>query len=164
MVILVNFTKIKTIFSHSAKLINIDAIDMVEPVGSSKAVPLRSRKAILWGRVDVLAQAVEQFMEASMTWDVVRFPIDAGVENLVRETKRINPDVVILCQERMSDDRSLPIRLIQEQLCLRVVTVELESNLMQVYSKQNVFVQGASDFLSILDSGPFSDCTLGKEV
>ena len=137
---------------------------MVEPLEKINTEPIQARKAILWGQVDVLAQAVGQFLEASMSWDVIRVPTEAGVENLVGELRRVRPNVVILCQERVDDDASLPIRLIQEQLCPRVVTVELKSNLIQVYSKQNVVIQGTSDLLSIVETNNFSDFILGKEV
>jgi len=137
---------------------------MADPILKLNAEPAHTRKAILWGQVDVLAQAVSQFLAASMNWDVIRVPTEEGIENLIREIRRMRPNVVILCQERAVDDVSLPIRLIQEQLCPRVVTVELESNLIQVYSKQNLIVQGASDLLSIVESGIFSDCIPEKEV
>lgn len=142
----------------------MDFIDMVEPVEKTNGGPPRSRKAILWGWDDLLTRAVGHSLEASMIWDVIRVPTEAGVEILVSETGRVGPDVVILCQERVEDDTSLPIRLIQEQFCPRVVIVELESNQIQVYSKQNVIVQGANDLLFIIDSGIFPDCTDGKEV
>ncbi len=164
MVVISNFIKIIIIFFGSHILINMSINIMVEPIGNTDAGIIRSRKAILWGQVDVLAQAVSQFLTASMNWDVIRVPIEAGIEGLLMEMKREHPDVVILCQERTEDDASLPIRLIQEQHCPRVVTVELESNQIQVYSKQNIIVQGASDLLSIIETSNFPDCTHAKEV
>ena len=164
MIVISNFIKIIIIFFGSHILINMSINIMVEPIGNTDAGIIRSRKAILWGQVDVLAQAVSQFLTASMNWDVIRVPIEAGIEGLLMEMKREHPDVVILCQERTEDDASLPIRLIQEQHCPRVVTVELESNQIQVYSKQNIIVQGASDLLSIIETSNFPDCTHAKEV
>ncbi|HKI52794.1 MAG TPA: hypothetical protein VJ987_01620, partial [Anaerolineales bacterium] len=77
---------------------------------------------------------------------------------------RIKPEVVILCEDKIDEKSALPSLLINEQHCLRVVTVGLESNLMQVYSKHNVVLQGASELLSIVESGNFPTCTSGKEV
>jgi hypothetical protein len=143
----------------------MNVINMVELTEKIHIETARSRKAIVWGQVDVLAQAVRQFlMDANATWDVIRVPIESGIETLVKESKRLHPDVVILCQESMDDDPFLPIRLIEEQLCPRVVTIEILSNHIQVYSRQLGVVQGASDFLSIVENGIFPDCTHGKEV
>ena len=145
------------------RLIKMDFIDMVEPVEKTNEGPARSRKAILWGGDDLLSQAVGLFLESSMTWDVIRVSSEEGVEKLIQETKRVNPEAVILCQDRVGDS-DLALRLINEQLCIKVLVVSLENNLMQVYSKHNVVIQGTSDLLSIFDSGNFSNCTLGKEV
>ena len=122
------------------------------------------RKIILWGRDDLLSQAVDLFLQTTQTWDVIRLSSDSGVEKLIEETQRINPEVVVLCGEKVDEYSSLPLRLINEQGCLRVVTVGLESNLMQVYSKQNVMLQGVSELLSIFESGNFPICTSGEEV
>lgn len=136
-------------------------VDTAEGKGSPSAGP---RKAVLWGRDDLLAQAVGLFLESERIWDVIRVSSDGGVEHLVEEVKRKNPDVVILCQERIDDDPTLPVRLIQEQLCLKVISVGLESNLMQVHSKHSVIVRGISDLLSIAESGYFSKIAQEKEV
>lgn len=117
----------------------------------------------MWGREDLLAQAVSLFLEAERLWDVIRVPSSGGVDNLVEEVKRTSPDVVILCQERVDEDPSLPVRLIQEQLCLKVITVGLESNLMQVHSKHSVIVKGTSDLLSVVESGYFSKISQEQE-
>ena len=121
------------------------------------------RKVIVWGQDDLLSQSVGYFLESN-TWDVVRVFVDDGTDQLVRETRRLNPDVVILCRDLMGDEASLPLRLIEEHLCSRVLTIGLESNEVQVYSKQSVILEGVSDLLSIVETGNFSNCTFEKEV
>lgn len=141
-------------------------MDTTKTTDTSKGTdspPAHTRKAILWGREDLLAQAVSLFLEAERLWDVIRVPSSGGVDNLVEEVKRTSPDVVILCQERVDEDPSLPVRLIQEQLCLKVITVGLESNLMQVHSKHSVIVKGTSDLLSVVESGYFSKISQEQE-
>jgi hypothetical protein len=136
-------------------------VDTAKGKDSTSAGP---RKAVLWGREDLLAQAVGLFLEAERVWDVNRVSSDGGVDHLIEEVKRTSPDVVILCQERVDEESSLPVRLIQEQLCLKVITVGLESNLMQVHSKHSVIVRGVSDLLSIVESGYFPKNAQEKEV
>lgn len=126
--------------------------------------PAHARKVILWGREDLLSRAVRLFLETRMDWMVVRVSNDGNVEDLFHILLRERPDVVILCQDRFDGDAELPLRLINAQLCLKVVTLNLENNLMQVYSKQNVMIQGITDLLSVIEAGIFSDRTLDKEV
>jgi len=159
-----DFSKMKS-STRSTKGMNcMDSTKAADTSEGTDSPPIRTRKAILWGREDLLGQAVGLFLEAEKLWDVMRVSSESGVDHLVQEVKRVNPDVVILCQERIGEDPSLPVRLIQEQLCLKVISVGLESNLMQVHSKHSVIVKGISDLLSIVESGYFSKIAQEKEV
>ncbi len=137
--------------------------EMLGPLESSNPEPLPSHVALLWGRDDLLAQAVSSYLE-KMSWNVIQVPNDGRSERLVSELRRVNPEVVILCQYKEDDDTVLPLRLIHEQLCLKVVTLGMDSNLMHIYCKQDIVLQGATDFLSIIEAGPHSNSALGREV
>jgi len=139
-------------------------IDMVKPIENTDAEPVHIRKAVLWGEDDLLSQAIGLFLEANMTWDVIRVSRNMNADGLIDEVKRINPEVVILREDRVGENSALPLRLINEQCCLKVISVGLESNLLQVYSKQNVILQGVTDLLSIVETGNYSNCTPEKEV
>jgi hypothetical protein len=136
--------------------------DLIGPILNTEPEGLSARRAIVWGRNDLLAHAVGSFLK-SRNWDVAHVSGGQDAEVLLLETKRIHPEVVILCREE-ADESVLAFRLIDEQTCPRVITLGLDSNLMQVYSKQNIHLQGASDLLAILDHGIFSDCRPGKEA
>ena len=43
------------------------------------------------------------------------------------------------------------MQLDQAQFCLKVVTVSLKSNLVQVYSKHNVIIHDVSDLLAVVE-------------
>jgi len=137
---------------------------MVKPIENTDAEPVHIRKAVLWGEDDLLSQAIGLFLEANMTWDVIRVSRNMNADGLIDEVKRINPEVVILREDRVGENSALPLRLINEQCCLKVISVGLESNLLQVYSKQNVILQGVTDLLSIVETGNYSNCTPEKEV
>jgi len=137
---------------------------MVKPIENADMEPIRIRKAILWGREDLLSQAVGHFLKVANTVDVVEVSSERGVEELIREIRRINPEVVILCQDKTDENSNLPLLLINQQLCLKVITVELESNRLQVYSRQNVVIQKTSDLLSIVESGYIPNSAQEKEV
>jgi hypothetical protein len=115
----------------------------------------KSKKAILWGRDDLLTKAVEIFLTAEETWEVIRIPREHGAAHLVDRAKRIGPDVVIVYAEDCLEDANLPLRLIQNQPNLRVVTVSLEDNQMQVYSKHSILVREVSDLLSVIEDRYF---------
>lgn len=141
----------------------MDLIDLIGPIEDANPEPTASHKAILWGQDDLLARAVASFLEKK-AWEVTQVSSHECIEHLIQETRRIAPDVVIFCQYKSDEHAVLPWRLINEQLCLKVVTIGMDSNLLHIYSKQDVVLKGATDLLSILESGQFSDCTTEKEV
>ena len=164
MVVILNFIKIIIIFFGSHILIKMSINIMVEPIGNTDAGTIHSRNAILWGGDDLLSRAVGLFLEARMTWSVIKVSNTDSVENLIQKVTMVKPDVVILCHDTVQGDSVLPLRLIQEQPCLKVVSVNLENNLMQVYSKRNVVIEGVSDLLCVIETDVFSNCTSGKGV
>jgi len=138
-------------------LVKMSLMDMVKPIENTDTEPVHVRKAVLWGEDDLLSQAIGLFLEANMTWDVIRVSKNRNADGLIDEVKRVNPEVVILREDRVGENSTLPLRLINEQCCLKVISVGLESNLLQVYSKQNVILQGVTDLLSIVETDNFQN-------
>jgi hypothetical protein len=117
---------------------------------------MKQRKTvILWGRDDVLSHAMDSFLKAEETWKVERIFIDQGIDYLVDQVRRIKPEVVILHTANCAIDQCLLMQLIQDQPQLNIVTVSLENNLMQVYSKHNFVLREVSDLLSIIEDRYF---------
>jgi hypothetical protein len=155
--ITVDFIKIGMMQSMSVSLMNL-----IGPVPNTKPEAVSARRAIIWGRNALLVQAIGSLLK-SRNWETTHVSSCQDADVLFHETKRLDAEVVILCREE-ADESAFAFQLIEEQACLKVITLGLDSNLMQVYSKQNVHLQGASDLLTILDYGFFSDCKPGKEV
>lgn len=156
------FIKIRSCFLI-CMVANMNLNELIEPEKPDPE-PARTRKAVLWGREDLLSRAISLFLEARMSWDVIRVSSSGNVDSLLQKIEGVKPDVVILCQETVDGDSALPLRVLNEQHCRKVVTLSLENNLMQVYSKQKIMIQGVADLLSVVETGIFLDRTLGKEV
>jgi hypothetical protein len=135
--------------------------DLIGPVEKSQP-ETNARRAIVWGQDNLLARAVSSFLKDTI-WEVFSIANDGNIETLIQEIKRLNPEVVFLCRYRVEEEDSvLPLRLIEQHPCLKVITLGLDSNLMQVYSKQKIILQGAADLLSILENGN-PNCTQEQE-
>ncbi len=161
MVIIMIFINIKIIHSDMDQM---NLTDLIGPVENKDPESSHSRKAILWGQDDLLAQAMEIFLTAGDNWEVIRIPVDRGIDCLIEQAKRIKPNVIILYAGNCVHNTSLPMQLIQDQPELKVVTVSLESNRMQVYSKHNFILREASDLLSIIDDRYLPNHSVQKEV
>lgn len=123
-----------------------------------------SKKAILWGPDDLLTRAMEIFLTSAESWEVIRIPVEQGYGYLLEKANQIKPRVIIVYAENCVEDPSLPMQLIQQQPNLRVITVSLEGNQMQVYSKHSIMVREAADLLSIIEDRYFSVHPVEKEV
>jgi hypothetical protein len=115
------------------------------------AIPLPSRKAVLWGPEILLMDSVEFFLKSS-DWEVIKLSNECGVDYLIQRVTMVKPAVIILCQERDASDFALLMQLAKVQLCLKIVVLSLESNLVQVYSKQNLVMSNVSDLFSVVES------------
>lgn len=113
--------------------------------------PTQTRKAILWGQESLLADSVEHFLVTGAAWDVVKISSESGIDHLIQQVQSINPATIILCQETDTSDKDVLVRLDQAQFCLKIVTVSLASNLVQVYSKHNVIMRDVSDLLAVVE-------------
>ena len=162
MVITVNFIKIKITNSRNVYPMNLN--DLLGPIENKDPGQSHARKAVIWGPDDLLAQAMEFFLKAEDTWQVIRISIDQSIEDVFEQIKRIQPDVIILHTGNCAGNTSLAAQLLLDYPNLRVITTSLEDNQMQVYSKYSVRVRNASDLLSIIEDRYFSDHPVKKEV
>lgn len=114
----------------------------------------RSKMIVLWGREDLLSSSVELFLTAQKGWEVVSISNEENFDALLLAVDKVNPDVVIIQLGDRSGDSHLPMKLLQDYPGLKVITVRLMDNLMEVYSKQDIQVKSASDLISVVEAVP----------
>lgn len=145
--------------------------DLIGPVKNKDPKPSCSQKAVLWAPDDVLARAMESFLEAGETWQVIRIPADEDIRSLVEQVQRIRPSLLILYHRKPDDDTDPLMKLLDDQPELKVladqpelkvITMSLENNHIQVYSKQSITIRGISDLLSIIENCDSSEQSLER--
>lgn len=120
---------------------------------------------LLWGQNDLLTKAMEMFLTADEeAYQVIKLPGDRCLTELLEQVREIKPDLVILYQDKPAEDCDSLGRLMQEQPHLRMITVSLENNVMQVYSKRSITVRQVSDLLSVVEGRYFSENPVVEEV
>jgi len=118
----------------------------------------KSRTIVLWGQEDLLSSSVETFLTAQKGWRVVNISIEEKFEALIQAVAKVHPDVVIIQQgDRPSNSYPL-MKLIKNHPGLRVITVSLMDNLMEIYSKQDILIKSASDLISAVEAVPVISC------
>jgi hypothetical protein len=112
---------------------------------------MKKKTVILWGRGDLLGQGVESFLSSREDWNIIQVSNKESVDVLIREVKKVKPDVVILNAGDSPIDSQLPFILIQNRPALKVIMMSLENNSLEVYNKQKFCIKGAGDLLSVID-------------
>ena len=113
---------------------------------------METKKIVLWGQEDLLSSSVELFLTAQKGWHVLKISQEENFEALVLEVEEFHPDVVIIQQGDYASKSYPLMKLIQNHPKLKVITVSLRDNMMEVYSKENVLIESASDFISVVNA------------
>ena len=113
---------------------------------------MKSKTILLWGREDLLSSSVELFLTAQKGWKVINISDEEKFEALIKAVDKVDPEVVIIHQGDHSNNSYPLMKLIQDHPRLRVITVSLKDNVMEVYSKQNILVKSASDLISVVEA------------
>lgn len=109
------------------------------------------KTAILLGKENLLGSAVELLLAPIKTWKIVRVAAGRDNNSTVDEIKALKPGVVIIYQNEEFVNVQLVMQLLDECPGLRVITVSLESNSIQIYNKQRVWIKNSDDLLSVME-------------
>ena len=113
-----------------------------------------SKVILLCGQDDVLSSYVEHFLTTQNGWRVVHVSINQEREALIKAVDKINPDVVILQLGNRDSYPSLPASLLRDHPTLKVFTLSLDDNVLEVFSKKNILIESADDLISAIEAKP----------
>ena len=114
----------------------------------------KPKKIVLWGCGDILSTSLEVFLAAKSNWEVVSISSEADQEALILAVESTQPDIVIICQECHSCSSYLPLKLLEDHPPIQVFLISLENNMVDVYSKQRVWVKQTSDLVTAIENEP----------
>lgn len=114
------------------------------------AAPSEERTVILWGQDDVLIRAVEDLLIPGNGWKVIRISDDWDDVALAHAMEQVTPDVLIVHEGVIASNMRLLIRFVQDYSRLKIITISLEDNQMEIYKKQTICIKEASDLLAAI--------------
>ncbi len=116
------------------------------------AIMKKTKTVLLWGREDLLSSSVEFFLASKNRWEVISLCNKDGTDALLKAVDSIQPNVVIIHLGEHDDPEKLPMALFQTFPALKVITVSLENNSVQIYNKQRVWIKDAADLLLAVEA------------
>lgn len=111
-----------------------------------------SRAIVLWGREDLIVSSFAYYLATRKDWNVISFSKKESIENLDQVVRTTDPDLVIIRLGEYNVPTLLPLQLVQDHPALRVITVRLENNSLEVYGNHFREQRKASDLVSVVDN------------
>lgn len=109
-----------------------------------------SKVIILWGDDSLLLKAVETLLNTGKGLMVIRFSDRLSDDDLIQNVKEARPDVFIIHEELFIGKSHLVTKFLQDFPRLKIVTLNLDNNQVEIYSGQTLIIQKSSDLLSII--------------
>lgn len=109
------------------------------------------KRIVLWGQEDLLMTAVKNLLGTGRGWRVVRMPEDWDDETLTREVERLDPDVLIMNEDTFSKKAGLLMLFALVYSKLKIITIGLQDNRMEIYNKQTICIHQAADLVSAIE-------------
>jgi hypothetical protein len=127
------------------------SIENVQTEGN-QAGPISTKTIILWGPDGLLTWYMNYLLDGQSNWKVIRLFDEMGATQLLVEIEKLHPSVVIIYQEQDYRPTHLSQQILTKFPTLKVITVNLENNFLEVQNQQRIRIRDLSDFLTILES------------
>lgn len=124
-------------------------------------IPSTARSAILWGRDDLLATAIESLLHSACGLQVIKLLGNQDAGLLAREVEKVQPKVLFINKGDSTEEYPPPLHLILEFPELKIIVINPENNRVEVYKRENIHIKEASDILSIIEGNVDSDLKEG---
>jgi phosphoribosylanthranilate isomerase len=112
----------------------------------------KSKMIVVWGGEDILSLSIELFLAAKQDWKVVRISNKKDLDAVILAVETTQPDIVIIHHECIKDQTNSALQLLQRHPAIKVITISLENNVMDVYSKKKILVKQVSDLITVIEN------------
>ena len=113
---------------------------------------MASKMILTWGGEDILSSSIELFLAKKSNWQVKHLSGQDDPNQLLEAVYQSKPDIVIIHQVSRNHSINLPSQLLQIDPCIKVIVISLEDNLMDIYTKQKMLVNKATDLITFIDN------------
>ena len=97
--------------------------------------------------------AIETLLGREGGWKVVRVSDELDDVSLAQLIERVTPNVVIVHESTLSGNVRLLIKFIQDYPKLKIITIGLENNKIDIYNKKTICIKESSDLLTAIGNG-----------
>lgn len=95
-------------------------------------------------------QAVASLLIKQNDWRVIRISDEASETQLVEQIQTVYPQVLIVHQDTLLGNLPLLIKFIQTCSKLKIITINLDNNGLEIFNKQTTCLKEVSDLMAII--------------
>jgi hypothetical protein len=123
----------------------------------------QSKTIVVMGCEDILNLSLTFLLAEKDCWNVVRIQDQAALERLIQSLDYPQSEIVIIHQGNQNDSDPALLKLFQKHSTIKLITISLENNLVDVYSKQKILTQETSDLIAIIENNRLASPEIGGE-
>jgi hypothetical protein len=109
---------------------------------------------LLYGSENLLGFSVEYLLKSAGDLEVIRIADDRSLGFLLQELENINPDIIILSQIDLGNKDEIAYLLMRSKQTVKILIVNHQNNLVEIFTKQQVMIGEGTDLLSIVGGCP----------
>lgn len=113
---------------------------------------MKTNSVVLWGQDDLLSAAIEHLISSRPGWRVINVPADQPLTYLKEILEGLTPSILIAQQPDGPDCSEMPTMLLDALPGLKVILLSLNSNVIEVYSRERVLVESSGDLIDVIGS------------
>jgi hypothetical protein len=114
----------------------------------------KSKTVVLWGKEDILSLSIEMFLKTQTGWQVVRASSREEVQDLLVAENAEQTEFILIHHGPEDYPPGLPKHVLQEFPDIKVIMICLDSNVMEVYSRQKILARDPSDLIKVIEDCP----------
>lgn len=113
----------------------------------------KSKLVVVWGCENIFGSSIKLFLEVQKDWTVVNISDNQVLKAMILAAEAISQEVVIILQGDQHAPVNLPLSFLKDHSAIKVITLGLENNDMEVYSKQKILLEEATDLIKVIEDG-----------
>ena len=104
------------------------------------------------GEDDLLSKSVERMLSEKAGWEVIFVSPEQLQADIYSILEDLSPDVVVNQRGNNPNTSKALSILFHSNPKLKLITITLESNVMEIYNKENILMQSAADLISAIEA------------
>jgi predicted transcriptional regulator len=111
----------------------------------------KSKMIVVCGEENIFGSSIQNLLASKSEWIVVRVSTIEDFRSSILPDLSASSDIVIIHPVESPDFTTFALHLLQEKANIRVITISLENNAMNIYDKHTFLIKKASDLIAVID-------------